>query len=105
MSAVFSNLLRNSAASIERDGLIRVTSAFRGDEVILEVKDNGRGISRERLPRLFDPAFQVEGSRISTTNWGLFVSRSIVTDHGGRIEIDSTEGQGTTATISLPLQN
>ncbi len=102
MSAVFSNLLRNSAASMDDKGTIQVTSDKRGDEVFLEVRDDGKGIPEERLPHLFDPSFRMEGSRVSTS-WGLFVSRSIIAEHGGRIEIASTEGRGTTASIMLPV--
>jgi two-component system NtrC family sensor kinase len=105
MSAVFSNLLRNSAESIEKKGTIQIVSDKRGGEVVLEVRDDGRGIAKERLSRLFDPSFRIEGTRVSTTNWGLFISRSIITEHGGQIEIDSTEGRGTTARISLPIRS
>jgi signal transduction histidine kinase len=107
MSAVFSNLLRNSAASIEQNGsgTIQVTTEDRQSEVVMKVLDDGKGIPQEKLAHLFDPAFHVEGSRISTTNWGLFISRSIITEHGGQIEIASVEGKGTTATISLPVPN
>jgi len=103
MSAVFSNLLRNSAASMDDRGTIQVASDKRGDEVLLEVRDDGRGIPAERLQHLFDPSFQMEGSRVGTS-WGLFVSRSIIAEHGGRIEIASTEGRGTTASIMLPVE-
>lgn len=104
MSAVFTNLLRNSANSMDRRGTIQITSDQRGSEVVLEVRDDGKGIAPERLSRLFDPTFRVEGQRVSTTNWGLFISRSIIAEHGGQIEIESTEGHGTTATISLPIE-
>ncbi len=104
LSAVFSNLLRNSAESMEHKGTIRIQSDEKAGEVVLEIKDDGRGIPSERLTRLFDPTFRVEGNRVSTTNWGLFISRSIIADHGGRIEIASAEGQGTTAKISLPVR-
>jgi signal transduction histidine kinase len=104
MSAVFSNLLRNAADSIEEDGTIRVTSIHRGSDIVLEVRDNGRGIPEDRLPHLFDPSFRVEGSRVSTSNWGLFISRSIIIEHGGQLEIDSAEGRGTTARIVLPVK-
>ena len=103
MSAVFSNLLRNSASSMEKKGTIRILSDRRGGEVVLEIQDDGRGIPPERLPHLFDPSFRVEGGRVAAANWGLFISRSIITEHGGRIEIDSLEGRGTTAKISLPV--
>jgi signal transduction histidine kinase len=103
MSAVFSNLLRNSASSMEKKGTIRVLSDRRGGEVILEIQDNGRGIPSDRMLHLFDPTFRVEGGRVAAANWGLFISRSIIAEHGGRIEIDSLEGRGTTAKISLPV--
>lgn len=105
MSAVFSNLLRNAADSIEREGTIHISSNHRGREIVLEVRDSGRGIPRDRLLHIFDPSFRVEGSRVSTSNWGLFISRSIITEHGGQLEIDSDEGRGTTARISLPIGN
>ena len=103
LSAVFSNLLRNAAAAITEQGRIEVSSDQRGGELVFRVADNGRGISANRLSRLFEPAFAVKGSTIATTNWGLFVSRGIIAQHGGNLEIDSKEGEGTTATISLPL--
>ena len=103
LSAVFSNLLRNAAAAITEQGRIEVSSDQRGGELVFRVADNGRGISAKRLSRLFEPAFAVKGSTIATTNWGLFVSRGIIAQHGGNLEIDSKEGEGTTATISLPL--
>jgi signal transduction histidine kinase len=103
MSAVFSNLLRNAAAAIDSKGTITIRSKQLEKEVLLEVRDDGRGIPAERLAGLFDPAFAVHGRRVSTTNWGLFLSRSIIAEHGGQIEIESTEGVGTTATIRLPI--
>jgi len=48
-------------------------------------------------------SFRSENGRIGTSNWGLFVSRGIVTDHGGRIEIESEEGKGTIGRIRLPV--
>ena len=103
LSAVFSNLLRNAAAAINEQGRIDISSDQRAGELVFRVADNGRGIPAKRLSRLFEPAFAVKGSTIATTNWGLFVSRGIIAQHGGNLEIDSTEGKGTTATISLPL--
>ena len=103
LSAVFSNLLRNAAAAIAGRGRIAITSERCGGELVFRVRDNGRGIPPAQLEHLFEPAFCVEGSRVATSNWGLFVSRGIISDHGGHLDIDSTEGEGTTATIQLPL--
>jgi signal transduction histidine kinase len=103
LGAVFSNLLRNAAAAMDRRGRIQVSSHARNGEIILEVQDNGRGIPAEQMEELFDPAFRVEQGRVATTHWGLFITRTIVTEHGGHIEFDSKEGQGTTARILLPV--
>jgi signal transduction histidine kinase len=102
LTAVFSNLLRNAAAAIDTTGTIQITSDRRGADVVLEVKDDGRGIPAERLSRLFDPTFRKQGARVGTS-WGLFVSRSIITEHGGELLITSVPGSGTTAKIVLPL--
>ena len=103
ISAVFANLLRNAAESIdERPGKIWIRSLQRKGEVVVEIRDNGRGIASERLPGLFEPAFTVSDGRVSTTNWGLFSSRNIVVNHGGDLVIQSSVGEGTTATITLP---
>ncbi len=55
-----------------------------------------------RANNSFEPAFRVDRGRVATTNWGLFVSRSIVSEHGGRLEIASELGKGTVATLTLP---
>jgi two-component system, NtrC family, sensor kinase len=103
LSAVFSNLLRNAAAAIDVNvgGTIRIASDRRGADVVLEVQDDGKGIPAERLSHLFDPSFRVHGGRVGTS-WGLFVSRSIISEHGGHLEISSAVGEGTTAKIVLP---
>jgi signal transduction histidine kinase len=105
LSAVFSNLLRNAAAAIDGKGNIWVSSTRRNGEIIIQVRDDGRGIPAERLPSLLEPTLAVKGGRIATTNWGLFSSRSIIVEHGGHIEIDSTEGKGTTVTVLLPTSS
>ena len=103
LGAVFSNLLRNAAAAMDRKGRIQVSSHARNGEIILEVQDNGRGIPAEQMEELFEPAFRVDQGRVATAHWGLFTTRTIITEHGGHIEFDSKEGQGTTARILLPV--
>ncbi len=103
LATVFSNLVQNAAAAIPANGTIRVRTAAKASDILMEVEDDGRGIASSRLPNLFEPVFKNENGRMSASNWGLFVSRGIVTDHGGRIEIESEEGKGTVARIRLPL--
>jgi signal transduction histidine kinase len=104
ISAVFSNLLRNAAAAMDSKGVIEVRTSSADGELVSEVRDTGAGMSEETLSQLFEPAFRVEGSRVSTSNWGLFVSRSIVVEHGGSIEVASELGQGTTVRVVLPVR-
>ena len=79
-----------------------VRSTKKQAEVVIEVEDDGRGISRERLDHIFEPSFVVTNGRVSTANWGLFNSRNIVTRLGGEIRIESDEGTGTKVRIVLP---
>jgi two-component system NtrC family sensor kinase len=68
------------------------------------IKDDGMGIPAEVLPRLFEPFVTTKESG-KGVGLGLAISRSIVERHSGTIEVESTEGAGTTFTISLPLAN
>jgi two-component system, NtrC family, sensor kinase len=102
LSAVFLNLLRNAVAHLEENGKICVSSLQSDAEIAIRVCDNGRGIPAERLPSLFEPTFAVKGGRVASANWGLFSSRSIILEHDGQIKIESTEGKGTTVTVTLP---
>jgi signal transduction histidine kinase len=104
LSAVFLNLLRNAIAHLEENGKIRVTSIQYDAEIAIQVCDNGRGIAAERLPSLFEPTFAVSKGRVTSANWGLFISRSIILEHSGQIRMDSTEGKGTTVTVTLPTR-
>ena len=101
MSAVFLHLLRNAIAHLEEKGKISVSSVQSGAEIAIQVCDSGQGIAAERLPHLFEPTLTVRGGRVTTSNWGLFTSRSIILEHGGQIRIESTEGKGTTVTVTL----
>jgi len=105
IGAVLANLVRNASSAIDANGhgTIEVVSLADPGRVVVEVKDNGRGIEAERLATLFEPSFGVDGGRVATTNWGLFISRSIVSEHGGSLTIESSPGRGTTARVSLPL--
>jgi signal transduction histidine kinase len=102
LGSVFLELLRNATAHLQGKGEIRISSAASDDQVTVRISDNGRGIDPDRLPTLFAPALAVKDGRVVTSNWALFISRRVVLDHGGRIDIHSTEGKGTCVTIRLP---
>jgi signal transduction histidine kinase len=99
------NLLSN-AFKFTFDGEIRVMLA-RGDGVArLTVADTGVGIAPGELPRVFDRFHRVEGGRARThegSGIGLALVRELVQLHGGRVNVASTEGVGTTFTVDIPL--
>jgi signal transduction histidine kinase len=93
------NLLRNAVEATPEGG--RVSLAARGEEGghVIEVRDTGRGIEPDHLPRIFDLYFT---TKANGTGVGLAVTQQIVAAHGGTIEVDSRPGAGTTMTVRLP---
>lgn len=96
------NLLLNAGDAIGGEGgSIRVgTCAGAGGSVELAIRDNGRGISAEDLPRIFEPFYTTKGNH--GTGLGLAVSWGIVEAHSGTLEVQSEPGQGTTFTLRIP---
>jgi len=98
---VFVNLLLNASEASGAGGKIQVGSAQQNGDVIVSVQDNGCGIAPEFLKnRLFKPFQTTKKKGIGI---GMFQSKMIVEAHGGRIEVDSKEGEGTTFRVLLPL--
>ena len=93
------NILKNAIESIGGDGRITVSSRLEEGFVWIDVGDTGKGIAEDMVPNLFDPFFT---TRPDGTGLGLAVTRKIVVDHGGDIEVKSKLGIGTTFTVSLP---
>lgn len=103
ISAVFVNLLLNALQSMEgvETGLtVRVLLKVRGDYAIVDITDEGCGISSHELNRIFDPFFT---KKASGTGLGLYIVHQIVTSAGGSIDVASKLGSGTTFTVKLPL--
>jgi len=104
LTQVIMNLLINAADSLEsvedRPREITLYSEVSGDKVRLTVMDNGCGMDRNTLNRAFEAFFTTKSKG---TGLGLSLCYSIVTGHGGTIEIDSTPGMGTRVRVFLPL--
>jgi signal transduction histidine kinase len=81
------------------------SSSTSNGDILVRFRDQGRGIPKDRLTQLFEPGLLVKDGRVAIANWGLSNSRSVLVDHGGNIEIESLEGQGTTVTVRLPLSS
>ena len=104
LETVFCYLLRNAVTHLKERGEIHISTLEDGDEIVIEISDNGRGIAAKRLPTLFEPGFEVKAGRVVTGNWSLFASRNVILEHGGQIDINSIEGEGTKVIIRLPYQ-
>jgi PAS domain S-box-containing protein len=105
---VLLNLLLNACQAIEampadHPGRIRVSVRQAAEDLLLEVSDNGCGIPPNDLPCLFDPFFTTRDVR-EGSGLGLWISHTIINAHGGRLEVDSQPGRGTTFRVVLPLE-
>ncbi len=103
LNLAFMNILLNAAQSIAGAGAIRVRTGRENGQVWVEIGDSGCGIAPEALPRIFEPFFTTRPVG-SGTGLGLSAAFSIVERHHGRIEVESTPGQGTQVRIRLPIK-
>ena len=94
------NLLLNSAQSIEKEGFIDIKTKKFGDLMILEIKDNGKGIPKETIEKVLDPFYI---SKEKTNGIGLSFTAKIIKKYGGNFEIKSEIGKGTEFKIIFPL--
>lgn len=111
ISQVVNNLVLNSRQAMPSGGTISIRLSNQpvngegdfpvtpGDYVRIEIEDQGTGIPESMLPRIFDPYFTTKGEG---SGLGLATTHSIVTRHGGHIDVESTPGRGTCFTILLP---
>jgi PAS domain S-box-containing protein len=103
---IFTNLLSNALKFTADDGTITFRLGRHADQVTVAVEDNGPGIPPEDLTKLFQKFSQVgsrEVGQIRGTGLGLVVCKELAELHGGRIEVASQPGRGTTFTVSLPI--
>ncbi|WP_313319412.1 ATP-binding protein [Stenotrophomonas sp.] len=103
LNQVYMNLLLNAGHAIADRGNIIVSTGVDGDEVWVEFQDNGAGISPELRQRIFDPFFTTKPVG-SGTGLGLSISYGIINKHHGRIDLDSTVGEGSRFRIVLPIR-
>jgi PAS domain S-box-containing protein len=98
---VFMNLLNNAKEAITEEGTIEITTSEENDFLRIDFKDSGIGISAENLERILEPFFT---TKKKGTGLGLSVCFSIIKAHNGELKFKSSPGQGTTATVLLPIK-
>jgi signal transduction histidine kinase len=106
LNQIFLNLLVNAMQAIEAtnrdDGRIAISAVEKSGEIVVEIADNGCGISEENLPEIFTPFFTTKGVG-DGTGLGLSITHGMVQDHGGRLQVESVVGQGTCFRVILPI--
>ncbi len=100
---VFLNLILNALDAMEKGGQLTLRSRVIGDSIVVEVEDQGTGIPGELLDRIFDPFFTTKPVG-KGTGLGLSVSYGIMNSLGGRIEVRSEPGRGSTFSVWVPLR-
>lgn len=97
---IFTNLISNALHATPEGGTLRLRIAEEAGAILIDFSDNGCGIPREHLQRVFEPFFT---TRTKGTGFGLSVVLRIVKTYGGKIAVESEPGVGTTFHIALPL--
>ncbi|HLE97165.1 MAG TPA: ATP-binding protein, partial [Candidatus Thermoplasmatota archaeon] len=96
------NLVLNAAEASPRGGRVVVRARPEGRDVVLTVEDEGPGLPAEVLARLFEPFFTTKPQ--GNMGLGLVLARSVIEDHGGRIEAANRAQGGAVLTVHLPLE-
>ncbi|HEY0549323.1 MAG TPA: ATP-binding protein [Verrucomicrobiae bacterium] len=100
LKQVLVNLIKNALQAMTRGGVLTLCTEARENGVCLIVADTGGGIPQEMLNRIFEPFYT---TKKKGSGLGLMIVQRIVRDHGGRIQLESNVGKGTTFRIWLPL--
>jgi two-component system, OmpR family, sensor histidine kinase SenX3 len=105
LTSMFMNLVDNAVKYTSPGGRVEVTGGFEGSEVVIRVSDTGIGIPEGKLPRIFERFYRVDKARSKETGGtglGLSIVKHVAENHGGRVAVESTLGEGSTFTVYLP---
>jgi len=97
-----SNLILNAMDAMPQGGTLTLRTRQAGGNVVIEVADSGSGLTKEECERLFTPYYT---SKQHGTGLGLAIVQSVVTDHKGRVAVESAPGKGSTFRIELPMSS
>lgn len=96
------NLILNAGEAMAADGVVRVTGTCEAGKVVILVEDEGRGMDKETLSRIFEPFFSTKFDK-KGTGLGLSLVRRTILEHHGTIDVQSELGKGTRVLVTLPL--
>jgi len=106
ITQVFYNLLNNAIKYSPLGGTIKIQTITDNDKIMISVIDQGQGMTLHQVEHIFDRFYRgdVESAETSGLGLGMSIVKQIIVDHGGEIYVDSTHGEGTTVTFSLPIK-
>lgn len=107
IAQVLNNLISNSLKYTHASGKVQVSSKLETNVIKISVSDNGIGIPQAKQALLFKKYSQAGqgGFKSGTTGLGLYIAKSIVESHGGKINLQSKEGEGTTVSFTIPASD
>lgn len=103
LNQVFTNILVNACQAIDQSGRIIITTDYKAGNLIVRFKDNGKGIAKENLNKIFTAGFTTKGVGVGT-GLGLAISQKIIDKHNGQIQVFSELGLGTEFVITLKCE-
>ena len=101
LNQVFMNMLANAGQAIAEKGNVWITTRLDGGQVVISIRDDGKGIPEDALPKIFDPFFTTKDVG-EGTGLGLSISYGIIEKHHGDITVNSKVGEGTEFIIRIP---
>ncbi len=103
LNQVWTNLIHNALQAMDYKGKLAISIKVVDKDIVVAIKDTGCGIPEDIMERIFEPFFTTKSAG-EGSGLGLDIVRGIIEKHGGRIEIDTKVGKGTTFTVYLPLE-
>ncbi|MBT3878825.1 MAG: HAMP domain-containing histidine kinase [Candidatus Scalindua sp.] len=107
LDIILTNLIDNSVKYTEQGGTIRVNNLLTDKEIKIEISDTGIGITKDDLNKIFDEFYRSKNAKaveLHGTGLGLPIVKNLIERYGGSIEIQSEIGEGTTVTVSFPIE-
>ena len=102
---VISNLVENAVKFTEPGGDVEISACGNDNEIEVQVRDTGIGISSEHLPHAFERFYKIDRSREDRgMGLGLAIAKHIVEAHGGHIQVESQEGVGSVFSFTIPVE-
>jgi signal transduction histidine kinase len=103
LNQVILNILKNASEAIDGDGIIRIKTFVKDENIVVEISDTGKGIPQEKLEKIFDIGFSTGGNRVKMGS-GLWTAHNILHQHEGELLVRSKVGTGTSVSMILPIK-